>query len=261
MIAGVIILVWRSPWRQGLGYLGLLAPLCLHALTEFPFYISLVHWVLFVGLLYLLDRRLGDSRCIPCSATLLPGVFGWLLPLLVIPFMLTTLQAAYLVTRYEKGGGKEPYLLTEVINPVGWAERFTYDSMLLRLKSGEVTGNHEDLRAYYLWAQKFVLHRPRMAVYYNMVLALQHLGDERQAKRLLAYSRWLFMDDPMFDRLLRSGAQPVFDQLKLEHWQLPCGAKFPFSRMECEVTQLGLMFVRDEFNLNEKDSWMRRENL
>ncbi|SDK81274.1 O-antigen ligase [Modicisalibacter muralis] len=75
LLGAVLWIAWRL-WRHGphgerLMLMALLAPLALHAMTEYPFYHSLAHWLAFVLLLGLLA-----SRCWPTTERANRYTFG-----------------------------------------------------------------------------------------------------------------------------------------------------------------------------------------
>ena len=57
MAAVAAVTLWRIPNRQGWLYAGLMFPILLHTQTEYPFYTSLLTWILFITLLYLMSSR------------------------------------------------------------------------------------------------------------------------------------------------------------------------------------------------------------
>ncbi|WP_159084334.1 PglL family O-oligosaccharyltransferase [Dongshaea marina] len=188
----------RGPWRQSLGLLGVLFPLLLHTQTEYPFYSSITHWILFLVFLYMADIRLGKIQGHLCRPVLLLRTLAILIPLLVVPFMLTTLHTNYIVTKYEREGYQQPMLLKKIINPIAWISQIEYDLNNLRLYHGLKTGDKKELQAYYDWASHYVNHRPRSYLYYNMAVSLYHQDHPKRAEKLYQYARYLYSGDPKF---------------------------------------------------------------
>jgi O-antigen polymerase len=65
MAAVAAVALWRIPNGQGWLYAGLMFPILLHTQTEYPFYTSLLTWVLFITLLYLMSRHAVCNRNLP----------------------------------------------------------------------------------------------------------------------------------------------------------------------------------------------------
>ncbi|ATG75271.1 Wzy polymerase domain-containing protein [Zobellella denitrificans] len=190
-------LLVRAPWRQALALTSLVWPIALHSQTEYPFYHSLAHWIGLLLLLYWADLWLGEAEQRPYRPRLLARFAALLLPALVVPFMLTGLQTARVVTQYERGGAKEPALLLAASNPMAWLTRLEFNAMSLRLTVGTAQQDNQALQAYLDWGQEFVRHTPRANIYYNMVLALNRLEREQEAEQLLQLARHYYPMEPL----------------------------------------------------------------
>ncbi|OIN10268.1 PglL family O-oligosaccharyltransferase [Oceanisphaera psychrotolerans] len=207
-----ICLLFRAPWRHALALAALVWPIALHSQTEYPFYHSLAHWITLLVLLYWIDSRLESPHSRPYRPWLLARFTALLIPALVVPFMLTGLQTARVVTQYERGGGKEPELLLSASNPMAWLTRLEFNAMSLRLAVGSAQQNAEELQAYVDWGRQFVRHTPRANIYYNMVLALNRLEREQEAEQLLQQARYFYPDDAMLQQDNISKALQTLDQ-------------------------------------------------
>ncbi|WP_116474448.1 PglL family O-oligosaccharyltransferase [Zobellella maritima] len=194
---GAIGMLCNTHWRHSLALAALVWPIALHSQTEYPFYHSLIHWVTLLVLLYWIDSRLSSPLERPFHPWLLARFTAVLLPALVIPFMLSGLQTAHVVTRYERGGYQEPELLLSASNPMAWLTRLEFNAMSLQLAVGQAQQDVEALKAYVSWGEQFVRHTPRANIYYNLVLALNQLNEPARAKRLLAEARHFYPDEPL----------------------------------------------------------------
>ncbi|MDX1265908.1 MAG: Wzy polymerase domain-containing protein, partial [Oceanisphaera sp.] len=205
-------LLFKAPWRQALALAALVWPIALHSQTEYPFYHSLAHWITLLVLLYWIDTRLEAPRSQPYRPWLLARFAALLIPALVVPFMLTGLQTARVVTQYERGGSKEPALLLSASNPVAWLTRLEFNAMSLRLAVGSAQQNTEELQAYVDWGRQFVRHTPRAKIYYNMALALNRLERPQEAQQLLEEARYYYPNDATLQQDNISQALQSLDQ-------------------------------------------------
>ena len=117
--------------------------------------------------------------------------------LIVVPFMLTALHTAWVVTKYERGGYKQPALLLDIVNPLAWLTRVEFDVNAVRLMVGLQANNKAELEAYLDWGQAFVRHTPRANIYANMVIALNALGRTAEADNLRASALMLYPGEPL----------------------------------------------------------------
>lgn len=192
MVWGWLRMLARHSWGQRLALLALPVPLLFHAMVEYPFYHSVAHWIALMFLLWFTDEESGEGQVIPFAYWLLLRVLAIGIPLLTVPFMLTGMQGAYLITKFERGGMKAPQLLQDVINPLPWHARFMYDIMSLRLIYGLEHHKAEDLQAYVDWARDFVTLSPRAVVYANTAIALDALQQPADALKWRSEGQRLF---------------------------------------------------------------------
>lgn len=202
-------LLWRvlkAGWVKGAALLALVTPILLHTQTEYPLYHAIALWWALLLLVYVLDAEVEEGLQASGRASWPEYVYRpWLLlrfvaiiiPLLVVPFMLTAIHTAWVVTKYERGGYKEPTLLLDVVNPMAWLTRVEFDVNSVRLMVGLQANNHAELEAYLEWGQAFVRHTPRANIYANMVIALDALGRKEEAWALRREALALYPGDPL----------------------------------------------------------------
>ncbi|MGN5151073.1 Wzy polymerase domain-containing protein [Aeromonas enteropelogenes] len=212
-------LLWRlscAPGKNAMAMLALVTPILLHSQTEYPFYHAIVLWWLLLTLVYLIDVEVEEVNIATRSQTtwwewayrpwFLLRFVAITIPLLIVPFMLTALHTAWVVTKYERGGYKEPTLLLDIVNPMAWLTRVEFDVNSVRLMVGLQTNNKAELEAYLEWGQAFVQHTPRANIYANMVVALNALGRTVEANTMRRGALQLYPDDPL---LTKSAAKSV----------------------------------------------------
>ncbi|MGL5812484.1 MAG: Wzy polymerase domain-containing protein [Aeromonas sp.] len=207
-------LLWRlsrAGWVKGAAMLALVTPILLHSQTEYPFYHAIALWWALLLLIYVVDAEVEEGsqtswRKYVYRPWLLLRFAAISIPLVVVPFMLTAIHTAWVVTKYERGGYKEPTLLLEVVNPMAWLTRVEFDVNAVRLMVGLQTNNKAELEAYLDWGKEFVRHTPRANIYANMVIALNALGRPEEANRLRIQALVLYPGEPL---LTASAAKSV----------------------------------------------------
>ncbi|GJC02898.1 ligase [Aeromonas caviae] len=207
-------LLWRvsrAGWVRGPALLALVTPILLHTQTEYPFYHAIAHWWALLLLVHVLDAEVEEGaevswREYTYRPWLLLRFAAIAIPLIVVPFMLTAIHTAWVVTQYERGGYKQPALLLDIVNPMAWLTRVEFDVNAVRLAVGLRANNPTELEAYLDWGQEFVRHTPRANIYANMVLALNALGRQEEAQRLRTQALLLYPGEPL---LTASAAKSV----------------------------------------------------
>ena len=202
MAIGWWCMLKRHPLPLRLALFILPFPFLFHAMVEYPFYHSTAHWLALIWLLWFSDAETDTQTVIPLKKFLLFRVLAVLIPLLTVPYMLTGLHTAYLVTQFELGGLKDPSLLRRVINPLPWYSRFMYDVSTVRLINGlamkDPNQQRSELSAYVSWAREFVKLSPRSNIYFNGALALDKLGYLKEAEQWRQTGARLFPAAPLF---------------------------------------------------------------
>ena len=207
-------LLWRvsrAGWVRGPALLALVTPILLHTQTEYPFYHAIAHWWALLLLVHVLDAEVEEGaeaswREYTYRPWLLLRFAAIAIPLIVVPFMLTAIHTAWVVTKYERGGYKQPALLLDIVNPMAWLTRVEFDVNAVRLAVGLQANNPTELEAYLDWGETFVRHTPRANIYANMVLALNALGRQEEAQRLRTQALLLYPGEPL---LTASAAKSV----------------------------------------------------
>ncbi|WP_349918528.1 PglL family O-oligosaccharyltransferase [Aeromonas veronii] len=198
-------LLWRlsrAGWVRGAALLALVTPILLHSQTEYPFYHAIALWWALLLLIYVVDAEVEEGgaaswREYVYRPWLLLRFMAIAIPLVVVPFMLTAIHTAWVVTKYERGGYKEPTLLLDVVNPMAWLTRVEFDVNAVRLMVGLQTHNKVELEAYLEWGHAFVRHTPRANIYANMVIALNALGRTEDANQLRTRALLLYPGEPL----------------------------------------------------------------
>ncbi|WNC68132.1 Wzy polymerase domain-containing protein [Thalassotalea nanhaiensis] len=161
--------------RTAFAYIALLTPILLHTQTEYPFYHSVPHWVVFLLLINFTQQGLTSFSLKPVPQTFLVKFIAVINLAIIIPFMLTTFHTGYLLKEYAKSEPHDEAFIHRIINPLPWkalTERVTYNH---RLEVGFANHDPQALIDYIEWGRTFVLLTPREEVYQNMITAIQTL--------------------------------------------------------------------------------------
>ena len=169
-----------------LAILGLITPLLLHSQLEFPFYTSISHWFVFIILLWFTDiQSSSDKNKISFDKTFLLRFFAVLLPVIFLPFLVTTLHTGNIIVEHEKNGYRHIERLLDIENPIAWQSRLDKSIFGHTLVAGLREQSPEALQRYINWGLTRVRHAPRSSVYSNVLLCLGILKQEKEYQRVL----------------------------------------------------------------------------
>lgn len=194
LLAGSAVLWRMTQAKKGtrLALIALITPLVIHSQLEYPFYHSIAHWITFLILLYWMDSLTAKRSKIALNYVLTLRVMALLLPVLIGGFMISTLYSGHQLTTFETQRKLNIEPLLKVNNPWAWQNRFEWDLHLLQLQLGEVTQKREFVEKYVGWAEEKAKTWPRVALYRNLILAQQLLGETEKAKHLQQEAQFLF---------------------------------------------------------------------
>ncbi|MFC3946965.1 PglL family O-oligosaccharyltransferase [Serratia entomophila] len=191
-----------APPNQG-GMLALcfaLLPMALHTQTEYPFYLSALHWAVFLLLLAMLDQGVtpADER-----SELSGRTAGILLPvcsLLTLAAMLLGLQGSIVLTHAERNNFADMRDVVAMPSAVSWlqSERREFDQQVYALLLFNQTQDESLLSGYTQWAQDYLKKHIDRNVYATLYLILKHQGQSRSAEMLRREAIAFFPDDPRF---------------------------------------------------------------
>lgn len=212
LVIGFLRIIVKQPIWQGLALLGLVFPVVLHSQTEYPFYHAIVHWLVFLTLVWYIGSRYGNTKSIAFNYTFLLRTLALLIPLVTAAFMLTTLHTNKLLTQYERSDRSDITPLTKVVNPVAWITRLEFNAMMYRLQIAMYNNDITELNNYIDWAAEISQQTPRANIYINWVRVLTKLGKNEEAKVLLQRTALLYPSNKLVQRFAASQADSTQSQ-------------------------------------------------
>ncbi|MFC5076564.1 PglL family O-oligosaccharyltransferase [Vibrio thalassae] len=200
LLAALFVLsrIYTAKAGTRLAIFALFVPIVLHSQLQYPFYHSLIHWVTFIVLIYWVDQRTPRLKQTSISKVTktLTRAMSLLLPILITTYMVASLHTNYVLTKFEKSDPIDVTILEQVSNPMAWQDRYDWDVYSTYLKFGLSTGNQTLIQPYIDWSVDIIRHKPRPALYRNLILAYQGIGDQSKAQQVKAEAEYLFPYQP-----------------------------------------------------------------
>ncbi|WP_188747002.1 PglL family O-oligosaccharyltransferase [Marinobacterium zhoushanense] len=203
--AAAVAVVWQliqMGWQRGAAMAALLAPIALHTQVELPFYISSIHWIILLILLFLCFQSGKQVRRIQLSRPAQNGVRVTALfatPLLII-FLAHALLATSGLVQYMRSKGTQPKHLAPAMNDFYFREMGEYfwmRALLYREMHQKVTDHTQE---FIDWAHHYTQQTPDKLVYTDIARAYLHLGEQQQAIETLAHVRAIYPDDKQLEK-------------------------------------------------------------
>ena len=192
MAGSFLKMIWTVKQKKSGAILGILLPILIHTQLELPFYISLVHWIIFIFIIYLIDSEYGNHFETKVSFSSIFRFLSFVIPFVITAYMGTTLKTASVITQFERTGYKDPSLLVSIVNPYSWQKKYETLIMKLNLNIAKKTKNTERLNDYIEWAERYVDHSPYLFIYYDLATAYEALGDGEKAWEVYRYAQYLY---------------------------------------------------------------------
>jgi O-antigen polymerase len=211
MTVGYIWTLWTIPgWTKRLSLFALILPLLFHCFVEYPFYHSVVHFMVFIIFLWFAAEERGTVKNIACTHFFALKSIALLIPLIVIPFMATGLQELRILMDYEQSKDKNIMMLEKIINPLPQFMLYSFEIHSFQLTMALATHDRPALLGFAAWAEQFLHDTPRALVYAQLVSAYQSLGNESKAKQWLDEGKRIFPTEKYWTELdkITSSAQP-----------------------------------------------------
>jgi len=194
----------------------LLLPMALHTQLEHPFYLSALHFMIFLIILGTLECQVSDAaerKPLPRFAGL---TLQYLLPMAAaatLVLMFFTLQGGLTLTRAERNGLINVKEVRAMPALSRWIhqERVDFDQQVNALLTYNKTQNEALLTGYARWAQDYLTRRIDANVYASLISILHYQQQYPLAEHYRREAALLFPDDVLFNVEIRRSTESVGD--------------------------------------------------
>lgn len=215
LIGGSLLLrrLWRYEARvnkagsankgEALALCFVLLPIVLHTQTEYPFYLSTLHWAVFLLLVAMLDRLVtpaSERGALTGVGRKIPAILLPIASLITLLVTLVGLLGGITLTRAEQNKFTDMREVAAMSPVASWvqSERREFDQQVYALLLFNQTQDEALLSGYANWANGYLKKRIDRNVYASLYLILKHQGNSKQAERLRREAIAFFPDDPRF---------------------------------------------------------------
>lgn len=153
----------------------LIIPILLHTQLEKPFYLSSSHWLIFIVFVWFIDSKLAKAKIYQPQSYLLAKLTAILIPVIAVPFLVTTIHAQVMVSKFIGSNYQQPQYLSSIINHMGWHHYFEQFYNNTKFYGAYPKIDQQNLLEYIEWGYNFVQTSPRSHIYENVILAINVL--------------------------------------------------------------------------------------
>ncbi|MCP4275798.1 MAG: hypothetical protein GY779_05535, partial [Gammaproteobacteria bacterium] len=194
IFAVVLLALWRCGLHRGGAYLALLLPIGLHSLVELPFYISSLHWFLWMFLIFVVLRHRTKTKPLELSrpATRLIPALALVLSIGSGYFLLHTARAQADIMAFlqaKPGGG--PYL--EIArNNLYFKSRAEGLAMRSLLHHAIQNQQPEKVQVFLAWGEPRLALWPGLKLHEDLINAYHFLKDNKNKCRIIHEGAWRY---------------------------------------------------------------------
>ncbi len=199
-VGAVILVLIRCGLQRGGAYAALLIPITLHAQVEQPFYISSLHWFLWLFLIFLILRHQTITSTIPLSlsATRFIKASAILACIGSSYFMIHSARAQADIHAYlTKQESRTPYLQVALNNLYfrPYAEELAMRNLL---HSSMLDKNPDKVRYFAQWAEQRISVNPTLKLFEDLINAYTFLELEEARCRIIHTGAMMYpMNKPL----------------------------------------------------------------
>ncbi len=178
-IVAVVLGLIRCGPRRAAGYIAMLLPITLHAQVELPFYISSVHWFLWLFLIFVVMRHQIFSKNLSTSAAANKLIQASSLIVLIgsLYFLQHTSRAQADMWSYvNQQTGNTSYLQVALSNHY-FNNKAEEIAMRVSLYNAVAANDTEQIMQYVQWSSKRLAIRPTLKLFEDLNYAFTHLND------------------------------------------------------------------------------------
>jgi O-antigen polymerase len=180
-IVAVVLALIQCGKQRSAGYVSMLLPITLHTQLEQPFYISSLHWFVWLLLIFIVIRhRLVTKKILLSSeANRLLQFTSVLVLIFSLYFLYHTSRAQVDIIRFRTHQPSETPYLEIALRNYYYRDFAVEMGMRQRLHTGLSSDNADLIRSYIPWATNRIEIKPELFLFGDLVMAYIHLKDEQ----------------------------------------------------------------------------------
>lgn len=181
----ILYRVWKTPLGYRFSFLALIAPIALHIVLEYPIYHSFIHLIVFLVLLFVIDKY-SRGKVIHKSISLNYSlvITQTLVFAFALAFLVSISYANILMKQFVLNKEKDPIKL-EFLHD-NWLLGTRYNNFYQErfIKNAINSRSEEKVREYILWAESENTRRPFVSNYRYLIFAYTALGELKKAEEV-----------------------------------------------------------------------------
>jgi O-antigen polymerase len=211
VVVGISIALYRCGFQRGMAYAALLLPISLHMQVELPFYLSSLHWFVWLFIIFIVLRHQKQDKALFLSVAARKAlkITAGILPIVTTLFLVNTARAQADLYNFNNDADLKPPYLKVALNNLYYrpqAEKAIMRTLLYQsIKSGEA-GKVMQVET---WLNETIVAEPLLSLYIDKIAAAQFLRPDENGCPEVEEALTMYSN---FERLLH--AKEVCEKLK-----------------------------------------------
>jgi O-antigen polymerase len=199
-----VLSLWRLPVSRRYAYIALLIPIALHTQVELPFYISSLHWFLFLFLLFMALKPTVTALAIRFSALSRSVLQITALSIFVIgsAFLIHSMAASLELKRYIHRQAPLEAPFARGLNNPYFRELVTLHMMRALLFESMARGVSKNVRIYAEWGETTLSQNPHIVLYKTTAQAYEYLKDSEKQCRIAREGNSIYPNDDLLKQMV-----------------------------------------------------------
>ena len=179
VVVGVVLAGIKTTLNRALLYAAMLVPIALHTQVELPFYLSALHWLLFMLLLFVVMHHKVQHKKIglTIAATNLLKYSSLSAAVILVVFYAHSVRSNWDFVEYYAGQQMQNPLPYAYQNPY-LSEQARWIDLSAMMYSSIEQNIPENVRYYIVWGEELKKYRPDVGLYIKLIDAYEFLGDK-----------------------------------------------------------------------------------
>jgi len=194
VIAGIGRAIYLCGMQRGGAYAAMLLPISLHTQVELPFYISSLHWFLWLFLIYLVLRHSTVRRRVNLSASARLVLQGIAMTLVFggTYFMYNCSRAQTDLFNFLYSDNKQKPYLQIALNNLYFRPEAEKAAMQSMLYASIETDDRDKVITFEKWANNYVKSTPELTIYGDLINASKYLRPDEKGCDVMAQTMKMY---------------------------------------------------------------------
>jgi O-antigen polymerase len=177
VVVGISIALYRCGFQRGMAYAALLLPISLHMQVELPFYLSSLHWFVWLFIIFIVLRHQKQDKALILSVAARKAlkVAAVILPIVSTFFLVNMVRAQADLYNFNNDAELQPPYLKVAFDNLYFRPKAEKAIMRTLLYQSIKSGDAGKVKQAETWLNETIISEPLLSLYIDKIAAAQFL--------------------------------------------------------------------------------------